>query len=137
MSYLYMSGKQVRITSRLSTALTLLAFMFDSHANLQRLSALDPELPASEAVEALDVRYANFLTPKVGQYLPGEHLASTRSIWRYYLVEDYGEVVPLADCQLAAPLVAGAWADQETERMNLSSRLAKFNPPNSAEIIAG
>ena len=136
-TYLRMNGVGVQISSDLHNALTLLAFLYDDPSNMRTFAELDPRLPASEAVRMLGLHYANFLTPKVGQYLPGEHLAKAGSVWRYYLVEDYGEVVPLADCELATPLVARAWADQEAQRTDLASRLAKFNPPDSAQIIAG
>lgn len=135
-TYLQMRGKQVQLVSRISTALNLLAFAYDAPTNLLGLTAFDPDVLPLEACNTFGIRYEDFFTPKVGQYLPGTYLAAKGSVWRYYLVEDYGEIVPLADCELAAPLVARAWIDREIQRTDLSTRLAKFIPPNAPELLA-
>ena len=132
-----MADRPVEVRCGLREAISLLTFVFDEPVYLAGLMAIDPTLTAEAALNHLGIDVPGLIRPKVADYDAGYHLAPYSGGWRLYFVEDRGEISPTADSIVPAALaymVYASWRGQETD---LSSRLAKFIPPNSAAIING
>lgn len=135
-SRMWMGGKRIEIRSRLGIALNLLTYLFDQPAHLDQLSDLDPHQALDQALSSLGLAREGLITIKVAAYESGSHIAPNATGWNLYLVEDYGEVVPIADCELAAPLAFVLYAQEQRQQSDISSRIVEFIPDNAAALLS-
>lgn len=115
-----------KVTCGLRTALEIVEYVFDEPVHIQEVRNADFGRSARDAASAYGVEREDLLTPDVGDYAPGYHIASQGRAWTLFFVQDRGHASIIARSASAAVLPYMIHAYQERARSELPDRAAKL-----------
>jgi hypothetical protein len=127
----------ITYSTSLFRALSFAAFHLEDRARIDSASRLNFHASGKIVAAQLGFDPETIIKPDVGTWMSGHYVAPADGRFLGFLVDTYGEIVPLVEADEIGIVLYWLWVSDQITAVDLSSRLAPFFPHDAPPERAG